>query len=57
MDKGRYASIEGVEAFGEKFFLDCVKQGVLEANRVIFIGDGAGWIRRLNEGNGIPIVA
>ena len=49
--KRSYASIEGVEAFGEKFFLDCVKQWVLEAKRVIFIGDGAGWIRRLKEAN------
>jgi hypothetical protein len=41
VEKRSYASIEGVEAFGEKFFLDCVKQWVLEAKRVIFIGDGA----------------
>jgi hypothetical protein len=49
MDKRSYASIEGVEAFGEKFFLECVKQGVLGAKEVFFIGDGANWIRRLKE--------
>ena len=27
VEKRSYASIEGVEVFGEKFFLDCVKQG------------------------------
>lgn len=49
MDKRSYASIEGAEAFGEKFFVDCVKQGVLEAKAVVFIGDGAGWIRRVKD--------
>jgi len=27
MDKKGYASIKDTEAFGEKFFLDCVKRG------------------------------
>jgi Zn finger protein HypA/HybF involved in hydrogenase expression len=49
-DKKSYASIEGIEAFGEKFFLECVRQGVLKAKEVIFIGDGAHWIRTLKEG-------
>lgn len=48
-DKRSYASIEGAEAFGEKFFLECIKQGVLKAKRVFFIADGASWIRRLKE--------
>lgn len=49
MDKKSYASIENTEAFGEKFFLDCVKQGVLEAKTVYFIADGAQWIRNLKN--------
>lgn len=49
MDKKSYASIEKAETFGEKFFLECIKQGVLEAKEVIFIGDGAGWIRILKD--------
>ena len=49
-DKKSYASIEGIEAFGEKFFLECVRQGVLKAKEVIFIGDGANWIHTLKEG-------
>lgn len=40
MDKKSHASIEGVEAFGGKFFLECVKQGVVEAKKVVFIKDG-----------------
>jgi len=48
-DKKSYASIEGVEAFGEKFFLECVKQGVLGAKEVFFIADGANWIRSLKD--------
>jgi hypothetical protein len=31
-------------------FLECVRQGVLKAKEVIFIGDGANWIRMLKDG-------
>jgi hypothetical protein len=48
-DKRSYASIEGSESFGEKFFLECIKQGVLEAKEVFFVGDGAKWIRTLKD--------
>lgn len=49
LDKRTYASIEDADTFGEKFFLECVRQGVLEAKRVFFIGDGASWIRTLKN--------
>lgn len=49
MDKRTYASIEKAESFGEKFYLDCVRQGVMEAEKVYFISDGAVWIRKLKE--------
>jgi hypothetical protein len=49
MDKKSYASIESADAFGEKFFLESVKQGVLRAKTVYFIGDGARWIRNVKE--------
>lgn len=49
LDKRCYGSFERAEAFGEKFFLECVKAGVLEAKQVFFIADGAGWIKRLKE--------
>jgi hypothetical protein len=49
MDKRSYASIEGSEAFGEKFFWECVRQGVLKAKEAFLIGDGASWIRTLKE--------
>lgn len=48
-DKRTYASVEGAEAFGEKFYLDCVGQGVLGAEKVIFVSDGANWIRKLKQ--------
>lgn len=48
-DKRSYASIEGAEGFGEKFFLECIKQGVLKAKKVFFIADGASWIRTLKS--------
>jgi hypothetical protein len=48
-DKRSYASIEGAEAFGEKFFLECVGQGVLKAKKVFFISDAAKWIRTLKD--------
>lgn len=49
-DKRTYAGVESHESFGEKFFLDCVAQGVMGAQEVIFISDGAKWIRKLKEG-------
>jgi hypothetical protein len=49
MDKKSYAAIEDVDAFGQKFFLNCVSQGVLSAKKVIFIADGDRWIRRLKK--------
>lgn len=49
LDKRCYGSFESAEVFGEKFFLECVKAGVLEAKQVFFIADGAGWIKRLKE--------
>jgi hypothetical protein len=38
-----------VDAFGDKFFLECVKQEVLGAMEVFFIADGASWIRSLRN--------
>ncbi len=49
LDKRSYASIESAEDFGEKFFMECVRQGVLNAKRVYFISDGASWIRGIKE--------
>lgn len=49
LDKRSYASIEGAEDFGEKFFMECTRQGVLNAKRVYFISDGASWIRGIKE--------
>jgi len=48
-DKKSYAAIEDVDSFGQKFFLDCVAQGVLGAKKVIFIADGDRWIRRIKN--------
>jgi hypothetical protein len=48
-DKKSYAAIEDVDSFGQKFFLDCVKQGVLRAKKVIFVADGDRWIRRIKN--------
>jgi len=48
-DKKSYAAIENTDSFGQKFFLDCVSQGVLRAGKVIFIADGDRWIRRIKN--------
>lgn len=47
LDKRSYGSFEGVEGFSEKFYLECMKAGVLEAKKVVFVGDGVGWIKNL----------
>jgi len=48
MGKRSYASIEGVEGFGENFFRVCEPRSV-RSQGSFFIGDGANWIRRLKE--------
>jgi hypothetical protein len=48
-DKKTYASVEKADSFGEKFYIECLKQGVEKARKVYFISDGAIWIKRLKE--------
>ena len=48
-DKKTYASVEKADSFGEKFYIECLKQGVENAGKVYFISDGAVWIKRLKE--------
>lgn len=48
-DKKTYASVEKADAFGEKFYIECLKQGVEEAGTVYFISDGAQWIKKLKD--------
>jgi hypothetical protein len=48
-DKKTYASVEKADSFGEKFYIECLKQGVENARKVYFISDGAVWIKRLKE--------
>ena len=49
MDRKTYASVEKAESFGEKFYIECLKQGVEKAGRVYFIGDGALCIKKLKN--------
>lgn len=46
-DKKTYASVEKADSFGEKFYIECLKQGVENAGKVYFISDGAIWIKKL----------
>lgn len=48
-DKKTYASVEKADSFGEKFYIECLKQGVENAGKVYFISDGALWIKKLKE--------
>jgi hypothetical protein len=48
-DKKTYASVEKADIFGEKFYIECLNQGVENAGKVYFISDGAVWIKRLKE--------
>jgi hypothetical protein len=49
MDKKTYASVEKADTFGEKFYIECLKQGVENAGKVYFISDGAIWIKKLKN--------
>lgn len=49
IDKTPYASLQEANIFGEKFSLLCWKEGVYQAKEVVFISDGAEWIKRFQE--------
>ena len=48
-DKKTYASVGKAETFGEKFYIECLKQGIEKAGKVYFISDGAIWIKKLKN--------
>jgi hypothetical protein len=45
VDKRAVASLEPAEAFGELLWLEAVRRGVEQAERVMFVSDGAAWIK------------
>lgn len=47
IDRVGYASLENAYQFGQKLFCLARRHGVMSAGRVLAIGDGAIWIRRL----------
>lgn len=49
IDRVDYASLENTYKFGQKLFCLARRQGVMSAGRVLAIGNGATWIRRLIE--------
>jgi len=48
LDKHRYAAFSTAQNFGEQFYLACARYG-LHGARVVFVGDGAHWIRHLQQ--------
>jgi hypothetical protein len=48
-DKHVYATLDSVEKFRERFYIDCHEMGVLTAELVLFVSDGATWIRNLQQ--------
>jgi hypothetical protein len=47
LDKRTYATTHGVETFREEFIAECNRWGVWEAKELLFVGDGAAWIKRI----------
>lgn len=45
VDKRALASLEPAEAFGESLWLEAVRHGVEQAEQVVFVSDGAAWIK------------
>lgn len=42
-------AIERADAFGWRLYSEALRRGLLEAQQVVVLGDGAGWIRNLAE--------
>ena len=47
LDKRTYATTQNVETFREEFIAECNRWGVWEARELLFVGDGATWIKRI----------
>jgi hypothetical protein len=44
-----FGAIEGAEHFGDRLYAEAVRRGLLEAQKVVVLGDGARWIKGLAE--------
>lgn len=47
LDKKTFASAEGIEEFREQLILECHRWGVWDAKEIVYVGDGAPWIKRM----------
>ncbi|MFH1414511.1 MAG: UPF0236 family protein [Elusimicrobiota bacterium] len=47
LDKRTYATTLGVEGFREEFIAECNRWGVWDAKEILFVGDGAIWIKNI----------
>ena len=41
--------IEEAEQFGQRLYAEAVRRGLYEAKRVVFLSDGAQWLRNLRQ--------
>jgi hypothetical protein len=49
IDKHVYATLDSVEKFRERFYVSCHEMGVFGAELVLFVSDGAIWIRNIQQ--------
>jgi hypothetical protein len=49
LDKRTYASFDDAATFGERFWVHCARRGAATAGQVVFVSDGAEWIRTLQQ--------
>ena len=47
LDKRTYATTQDIETFREEFIAECNRWGVWDAKELLFVGDGASWIKRI----------
>ena len=47
LDKRTYATTHGVKTFREEFIGECNRWGVWKSKEILFVGDGASWIKRI----------
>ncbi|MCP4651415.1 MAG: hypothetical protein GY853_15220 [PVC group bacterium] len=47
LDKRTYATTHGSQRFREEFIAECNRWGVWDAKEILFLGDGASWIKRI----------
>lgn len=47
LDKRTYATVDNIDSFREEFIAECTGWGVWDAEEILYVADGASWIKKM----------